>query len=61
MITLVDGNSHERLQIMVVPAATPPILAGRAPRIAAVHADPIHGSDLLALARGETRTLVVTG
>ena len=61
MITLVDGISHERLQVMVVPAATPPILARRALRIAAVHADPILGTDLLALACGETRTVVVTG
>jgi Family of unknown function (DUF5994) len=61
MITLVDGISHERLQVMVVPAETPPLLARRGLRIAAVHADPIQGTDLLALARGETRTAVVTG
>lgn len=61
MITLVDGISHERLQVMVVPAGTPPILARRALRIAAVHADPLQGTDLLALALGETHTAVVTG
>jgi hypothetical protein len=61
MITLIDGISHERLQVMVVPAETPPLLARRALRIATVHADPIQGTDLLALARGETRTAVVTG
>jgi hypothetical protein len=61
MITLIDGISHERLQVMVVPAETPPLLARRALRIAAVHADPIQGTDLLALARGEARTEVVTG
>jgi hypothetical protein len=60
MITLIDGASHERLQVMVVPAETPPLLARRALRIAAVHTDPIQGTDLLALARGETRTAVVT-
>lgn len=61
MITLVDGSSHERLQVMVVPAETPPILARRALRVAAVHADPIQGTDLLALAHGETHTVVATG
>jgi len=61
MITLVDGISHERLQVMVVPAEMPPLLARRALRIAAVHADPIQGTELLALARGETGTAVVTG
>jgi len=61
MITLIDGISHERLQVMLVPAATPPMVARRALRIAAVHADPIQGTDLLALAGCETRTLVVTG
>ena len=61
MITLVDGNSHEQLQVVVIPAATPPILARRALRIAAVYADPLQGTDLLALARGETRSVVVTG
>jgi hypothetical protein len=61
MITLVDGTSHERLQVMVVPSATPPLLAQRALRIAAVHAEPIQGTELLALARSETRTVVVTG
>jgi Family of unknown function (DUF5994) len=60
MITLVDGISHERLQVMVVPAGTPPLLARRALRIAAVHAEPIQGTDLLALARGNKRTAVVT-
>jgi hypothetical protein len=60
MITLIDGISHEEMQVMVVPSATPPMLARRALRIAAVHADPIQGTDLLALARGETRTAVVT-
>ena len=60
MITLIDGISHERLQVVVVPAETPPILARRALRIAAMHADPIQGTDLLALARRETRTVVVT-
>jgi hypothetical protein len=61
MITLVDGISHERLQVMVVPSATPPLLARRALRIAAAHAEPIQGTELLALARGETRSVVVTG
>ena len=61
MITLVDGISHERLQVMVVPAATPPLVARRALRIAAAHADPIQGTDLLALTRCEIRTAVVTG
>jgi len=61
MITLVDGTSHERLQVMVVPAETPPRLARRALRIAAEHDDPIPGSDLLALARATTRTADVTG
>ena len=61
MITLVDGISHDRLQVMVVPSATPPLLARRALRLAAVNADPIHGTDLLALARGEARAAVVTG
>lgn len=51
MITLVDGVSHERLQVMVVPADTPPLVARRALRIGAVHDDPVQGSDLLALAR----------
>ena len=60
MITLIDGVSHERLQVMVVPPETPPFLAKRALRIAAVHTDPIQGTDLLALAHGETRTAVVT-
>jgi hypothetical protein len=60
MITLIDRISHERMQVMVVQSATPPLLARRALRIATVHADPIHGTDLLALARGETRTAVVT-
>ena len=59
MITLVDGVTHERLQVMVVPSATPALLARRALRIATVHADPIHGTDLLALARGEIDTVVV--
>ena len=61
MITLVDGNSHEQLQVVVVPAETSPLLARRALRIAAVHADPIQGSELLALARGATHAMVVTG
>ena len=61
MITLVDGISHDRLQVMVVPSATPPLLARRALRIAAVHADPIQGTDLLALARGDASSAVVTG
>jgi hypothetical protein len=60
MITLVDGISHERLQVMVVPPSTPPLLAKRALRIAAVHGDPITGSDLLAVVRGETPIEVVT-
>jgi hypothetical protein len=61
MITLIDGISRERLQVMVVPADTPPRLARKALRIAAVHADPIQGTDLLALALGKTSTPVVTG
>lgn len=61
MITLIDGISHERLQVMVVPAETPPLLARRALRVAAAHADPIRGTELLAMARGETATPVVTG
>jgi hypothetical protein len=56
MITLVDSISHERLQVMVVPAETPPLLARRALRIAAIHTESIQGTDLLALARGETPT-----
>ena len=60
MITLVDGVSHERLQVMVVPAETPGRLARRALRIAAVHEDPIQGTALLALARGTSRTATVT-
>jgi Family of unknown function (DUF5994) len=60
MITLVDGISHERLQVMVVPAETSPFLARRALRIAAVHPDPLQGTELLAMARGETGTAVVT-
>jgi hypothetical protein len=61
MITLIDGVTHERLQVLVVPFSTPPLLARRALRVAAVHADPIQGSDLLALARGETNTADETG
>ena len=61
MITLVDGISHERLQVMVVPPETPARLAYRALRIAAYHADPTSGADILALARGVTPTAVVTG
>jgi hypothetical protein len=61
MITLIDGISHERLQVMVVPAGTPPVFARRALRFAVVYTEPIHGTDLLALARGETSTAVVTG
>jgi hypothetical protein len=61
MITLVDGVSHERLQVMVVPSATGPRSATRALRLAAVNADPILGTDLLALASGETRSAVVAG
>lgn len=53
MITLIDGVSQERLQVMVVPAETPAVLARRALRIATVHADPIQGADLLTLARGD--------
>jgi hypothetical protein len=61
MITLVDGVSHERLKVMVIPSETPRPLVRRALRIAVVRADPIQGTDLLALARGETRTAGVTG
>jgi hypothetical protein len=61
MVTLVDSNSHERLQVLVVPPETPPIRARRALRMAAIHAGPTQGADLLALACGETRTAVVTG
>jgi hypothetical protein len=60
MITLVDGITHERLQVMVVPSVTPALLARRALRLAVVHADPLQGTELLALARGETPTAVVT-
>lgn len=60
MITLVDGVSHERLQVMVVPSETPARLARRALRIAAVHSDPIQGTDLLTLASGKTPTATVT-
>jgi hypothetical protein len=59
MITLVDGVSHERLQIVVVPPETPQILATRALRIAAYHADPTSGADILALACGGRRAGVV--
>lgn len=59
MITLVDGLSHERLQVVVVPPETPPLLAYRALRIAAYHADPNSGTDVLALALGKTRTAAV--
>ena len=61
MITLIDGISHERLQVVVVPAETPPILARRALRIAVVHTEPIQGTDLLHLACGETPIRVATG
>lgn len=61
MITLVDSNSHERLQVMVVPPETPPLLARRALRMATVHAGPAQGTDLLALACGQTHTAAVTG
>jgi hypothetical protein len=61
MLTLIDGASHERLQVMVVPSATRSLLARRALRIAAVHADPIQGTELLVLARVETPAAVVTG
>jgi hypothetical protein len=60
MITLVDGISHERLQAIVVPPETPALLARRTLRIAADHADPTSGADILAFARGETRPAVVT-
>jgi len=53
MITLIDGISHERMQVMVVPSSTPPLLARRALKVAALHADPIQGTDLLALVCGE--------
>lgn len=59
MITLVDGISHERLQIMVVPSGTPSRVARRALRIAVVYADPIHGTDLLALACAARRRGIV--
>jgi hypothetical protein len=61
MITLVDDRSHERLNVMVVPPETPPALARRALRIAIIHADPIPGTDLLALACGEARPAAMTG
>ena len=61
MVTLVDSNSYERLQVMVVPPETPWLLARRALRLAAIYAGPTQGTDLLALACGETRTAVVTG
>jgi hypothetical protein len=61
MITLIDGVTPERLQVLVVPFGTPPLFARRALRIAVVHADPIQGTDLLALARGETHTADETG
>jgi len=60
MITLVDGVSHERLQVMVVPSETPALLANRALRIATVRDDPIQGTDLLALACGESRVSAMT-
>jgi hypothetical protein len=60
MITLIDGDSHERLQVMVVPSETPARLARRALRIATVHADPVQGTDLLALARGELPVAAMT-
>lgn len=59
MITLIDESSHKRLQVMVVPAETPPLLARRALRIATVHTGAIQGAELLALARGENRSAVV--
>jgi hypothetical protein len=61
MITLVDSTSHERLQVMVVPPETPPLLARRALRMAVVHAGPAQGTDLLALACGQIHTAAVTG
>lgn len=61
MITLIDGVSHERLQVMVVPAGTAPLVARRALRIAAARTDPIPGTELLALAHGKPGTPDVTG
>lgn len=61
MITLIDGISHQRVQVLVVPPATPSKLARRALRLAAAHTDPIQGTDLLAIVRGEIRTEAVTG
>ena len=61
MITLIDGTSHQRLQVLVVPPATPSTLARRALRLAAAHTDPMQGTDLLAIVRGEIRTEAVTG
>lgn len=61
MITLVDGLSHERLNVLVVPSEMPALLARRALRIAVVHADPIQGTELLALVRGKTRSAVMIG
>jgi hypothetical protein len=50
MVTLIDGTTHERLEVMVVPPGTNPGLAERAIQIAVVRTDPTQGEDILALA-----------
>ena len=59
-VTLVDGASHERLQVMVVPSNTSPLLAERTLRIAVDHADPAQATEILALARDGMYAAVVT-
>jgi len=50
MVTLIDGATHERLEVMVIPPETNANLAERALQIAVVRADPTQGQDILALA-----------
>jgi hypothetical protein len=61
MITLIDGASHERLQVLAVPPDTAVRLAERALRIAVADADPTPDAHILALAVRAGRTGVSAG
>jgi hypothetical protein len=59
MVTLVDGASHERMQVMVVPPDTARAEAERAVQLAAERTDPTPGAEILVLARDTARAAVV--